>query len=57
MALNSQLVNIEIGIDGIAIIRICNPPCIDPFSLIDGLREQYKEAVDRNDVKDIVLNW
>ncbi|XP_059275235.1 peroxisomal fatty acid beta-oxidation multifunctional protein AIM1-like isoform X4 [Lycium ferocissimum] len=56
MALNSQLVSMEIGDDGIAIIRICNPPVNAlTLSVIAGLREQYQEAVERNDVKAIVL--
>ncbi|XP_006354399.1 peroxisomal fatty acid beta-oxidation multifunctional protein AIM1-like [Solanum tuberosum] len=56
MAINSQLVSTEIGKDGIAIIRIRNPPVNAlALSVIDGLKEQYEEAVERNDVKAIVL--
>ncbi|XP_027774699.1 peroxisomal fatty acid beta-oxidation multifunctional protein-like isoform X2 [Solanum pennellii] len=50
------LVSMEIGKDGIAIIRICNPPVNAlTFSVIGSLKEQYEEAVKRNDVKAIVL--
>ncbi|CAL9061653.1 unnamed protein product [Musa banksii] len=49
-------VTMEIGSDGVAVITICNPPvnALAP-SIIAGLKEKYTEAMNRSDVKAIVL--
>ncbi|KAF8388966.1 hypothetical protein HHK36_025650 [Tetracentron sinense] len=46
----------EVGSDGVAVITFCNPPvnALAP-SLIAGLKEKYKCAMKRDDVKAIVL--
>lgn len=46
----------EVGADGVALITICNPPvnALHPI-IIQGLKEKYAEAMDRDDVKAIVL--
>ncbi|VAI55523.1 unnamed protein product [Triticum turgidum subsp. durum] len=49
-------VTMEVGADGVALITICNPPvnALHPI-IIQGLKEKYAEAADRDDVKAIVL--
>ncbi|KAH7682467.1 3-hydroxyacyl-CoA dehydrogenase protein [Dioscorea alata] len=49
-------VSMEVGRDGVAVITISNPPvnALAPI-IIDGLKKRYKEAMDRDDVKAIVL--
>lgn len=49
-------VSMEVGRDGVAVITISNPPvnALAPI-IIDGLKKNYKEAMDRDDVKAIVL--
>ncbi|KQJ94379.1 peroxisomal fatty acid beta-oxidation multifunctional protein [Brachypodium distachyon] len=49
-------VTMEVGADGVALITICNPPvnALHPI-IIQGLKEKYAEAMDRDDVKAIVL--
>ncbi|VAH56918.1 unnamed protein product [Triticum turgidum subsp. durum] len=49
-------VTMEVGADGVALIIICNPPvnALHPI-IIEGLKEKYAEALDRDDVKAIVL--
>uniref|UniRef100_R7WBL9 Peroxisomal fatty acid beta-oxidation multifunctional protein n=1 Tax=Aegilops tauschii TaxID=37682 RepID=R7WBL9_AEGTA len=49
-------VTMEVGADGVALITICNPPvnALHPI-IIQGLKEKYAEALDRDDVKAIVL--
>ncbi|KAH0453109.1 hypothetical protein IEQ34_017433 [Dendrobium chrysotoxum] len=46
----------EVGSDGVAVITMSNPPvnALGP-SIFAGLKEKYKEAMKRNDVKAIVL--
>lgn len=46
----------EVGSDGVAVITMSNPPvnALAP-SVIAGLKEKYVEAMNRNDVKAIVL--
>lgn len=49
-------VTMEVGIDGVAIITICNPPVNSlAIPLIAGLKEKFEEAMRRDDVKAIVL--
>ncbi|KAM0832750.1 hypothetical protein ACQ4PT_064698 [Festuca glaucescens] len=49
-------VTMEVGADGVALITIFNPPvnALHPI-IIQGLKEKYAEAMDRDDVKAIVL--
>ncbi|XP_006647155.1 peroxisomal fatty acid beta-oxidation multifunctional protein [Oryza brachyantha] len=49
-------VSMEVGADGVALVTICNPPvnALHPI-IIKGLKEKYAEAMDRDDVKAIVL--
>ncbi|XP_047085149.1 peroxisomal fatty acid beta-oxidation multifunctional protein-like [Lolium rigidum] len=48
-------VTMEVGADGVALITIFNPLFeLDP-KIILGLKEKYAEAIDRDDVKAIVL--
>nr|DAD35547.1 TPA_asm: hypothetical protein HUJ06_006187 [Nelumbo nucifera] len=49
-------VTIEVGSNGVAIIRTFNPPlnALSP-SIITALKEKYAEAMERDDVKAIVL--
>ncbi|KAG8070505.1 hypothetical protein GUJ93_ZPchr0006g41151 [Zizania palustris] len=49
-------VTMEVGADGVAVVTICNPPvnALHPI-IIQGLKEKYAEAMDRDDVKAIVL--
>lgn len=49
-------VSLEVGSDGVALITISNPPvnALAP-TIIAGLKEKYTEAMNRNDVKAIVL--
>ncbi|WOL08343.1 peroxisomal fatty acid beta-oxidation multifunctional protein [Canna indica] len=49
-------VTMEVGSDGVAVITICNPPvnALAP-AIIDGLKEKYTEAMNRSDVKAVVL--
>ncbi|KAK8936014.1 Peroxisomal fatty acid beta-oxidation multifunctional protein [Platanthera zijinensis] len=46
----------EVGSDGVAVITMSNPP-VNPLdlSIITGLKEKYVEAMNRNDVKAVVL--
>lgn len=49
-------VTMEVGIDGVAIITICNPPVNSlAIPIIAGLKEKFEEAMRRDDVKAIVL--
>ncbi|KAK8963671.1 Peroxisomal fatty acid beta-oxidation multifunctional protein [Platanthera guangdongensis] len=51
-----EQVAMEVGSDGVAIITISNPPVNAlATSVIVGLKEKYKEAMKRSDVKAIVL--
>lgn len=49
-------VSLEVGNDGVALITISNPPvnALAP-ALVAGLKEKYVEAMNRSDVKAIVL--
>ncbi|XP_008800762.2 peroxisomal fatty acid beta-oxidation multifunctional protein-like [Phoenix dactylifera] len=49
-------VSMEVGSDGVAVITISNPPvnALHPM-IIAGLKEKYTEAMNRDDVKAIVL--
>ncbi|KAJ6795665.1 peroxisomal fatty acid beta-oxidation multifunctional protein [Iris pallida] len=49
-------VKLEVGSDGVALITISNPPvnALAP-AVIAGLKEKYTEAMNRSDVKAIVL--
>ncbi|KAK1616416.1 hypothetical protein QYE76_021933 [Lolium multiflorum] len=49
-------VTMDVGADGVALITIFNPPvnALHPI-IIQGLKEKYAEAMDRDDVKAIVL--
>ncbi|XP_058074318.1 peroxisomal fatty acid beta-oxidation multifunctional protein-like [Magnolia sinica] len=49
-------VSIDVGLDGVAVIRIRNPPvnALAPL-IIAGLKEKYIEAMERVDVKAIVV--
>ncbi|KAI3938755.1 hypothetical protein MKW98_011907 [Papaver atlanticum] len=51
-----NLRGMEVGNDGVAVIRILNPPvnALAP-PILAGLKEKYAEAMSRNDVKAIVL--
>lgn len=49
-------VTMEVGIDGVAIITICNPPVNSlAIPIVAGLKEKFEEAMRRDDVKAIVL--
>lgn len=49
-------VTMEVGIDGVAVITIFNPPVNAlAIPIIAGLKEKWTEATMRNDVKAIVL--
>ncbi|KAI3977536.1 hypothetical protein MKX01_000449 [Papaver californicum] len=56
MAKNNLRVSMEVGNDGVAVIKILNPPvnALAP-PILTGLKEKYAEAMRRNDVKAIVL--
>ncbi|KAF6164422.1 hypothetical protein GIB67_025248 [Kingdonia uniflora] len=49
-------VTMEVGNDGVAVIKISNPPvnALAPI-IIAALKEKYKEAMNRDDVKAVVL--
>ncbi|PIA64926.1 hypothetical protein AQUCO_00100410v1 [Aquilegia coerulea] len=49
-------VTMEVGNDGVAVIKISNPPvnALAPI-IIRGLKEKYMEAMNRDDVKAIVV--
>lgn len=49
-------VSLEVGGDGVALITISNPPvnALAPI-IVAGLKDKYTEAMNRNDVKAIVL--
>ncbi|KAM0944410.1 putative 3-hydroxyacyl-CoA dehydrogenase, Isomerase, Enoyl-CoA hydratase [Dioscorea sansibarensis] len=49
-------VSMEVGRDGVAVITISNPPvnALAPI-IFDGLKKRYEEAMDRDDVKAVVL--
>ncbi|XP_010915852.1 peroxisomal fatty acid beta-oxidation multifunctional protein [Elaeis guineensis] len=49
-------VSMEVGSDGVAVITISNPPvnALHP-KIIAGLKEKYTEAMNRDDVKAVVL--
>ncbi|OUZ99983.1 Crotonase superfamily [Macleaya cordata] len=55
MAKNMR-VTMEVGSDGVAVIKFSNPPvnALAP-PILGGLKEKYVEAMNRNDVKAIVL--
>ncbi|KAL7168132.1 hypothetical protein ACSBR2_038554 [Camellia fascicularis] len=56
MSMAGVRVTMEVGIDGVAIITICNPPVNSlAIPLIAGLKEKFEEAMRRDDVKAIVL--
>jgi enoyl-CoA hydratase/3-hydroxyacyl-CoA dehydrogenase len=49
-------VTMEVGNDGVAVITISNPPVNSLASpIISGLKEKFRDANQRNDVKAIVL--
>nr|GLL38099.1 peroxisomal fatty acid beta-oxidation multifunctional protein-like [Ipomoea trifida] len=53
---NGKLVTLEIGSDGIAVITLSNPPVNAlTLSVIAEMKEQYREAMERDDVKGVVL--
>ncbi|KAI3842835.1 hypothetical protein MKW92_004519, partial [Papaver armeniacum] len=56
MAKNNLRVSMEVGNDGVAVIKILNPPvnALAP-PILAGLKEKYAEAMRRNDVKAVVL--
>ncbi|KAI3839341.1 hypothetical protein MKW92_041914, partial [Papaver armeniacum] len=56
MRKNNLRVSVEVGNDGVAVIKILNPPvnALAP-PILAGLKEKYAEAMSRNDVKAIVL--
>ncbi|RZC90569.1 hypothetical protein C5167_029702 [Papaver somniferum] len=56
MAKNNLRVSMEVGNDGVAVIKIFNPPvnALAP-PILAGLKEKYAEAMRRNDVKAVVL--
>lgn len=46
----------EVGSDGVAVITIINPPVNSlSFDVLDSLKESYEQALQRNDVKAIVV--
>uniref|UniRef100_A0A7N0T4X7 3-hydroxyacyl-CoA dehydrogenase n=1 Tax=Kalanchoe fedtschenkoi TaxID=63787 RepID=A0A7N0T4X7_KALFE len=49
-------VTLEVGSDGVAVIIICNPP-VNALAIpvLNGLKDKFREAIRRNDVKAIVL--
>ncbi|MCL7035213.1 hypothetical protein MKW94_022848 [Papaver nudicaule] len=52
----SSNVSMEIGSDGVAVIKFSNPPVNAlSFKIIEELKEKYVEAMNRNEVKAIVL--
>ncbi|KAF5935093.1 hypothetical protein HYC85_026222 [Camellia sinensis] len=56
MSMAGVRVTMEVGIDGVAIITICNPPVNSlAIPIIAGLKEKFEEAMRRDDVKAIVL--
>nr|GMD46010.1 Peroxisomal fatty acid beta-oxidation multifunctional protein [Ipomoea batatas] len=53
---NGKLVTMEIGSDGIAVITLSNPPVNAlTLSVIAEMKEHYREAMERDDVKGVVL--
>ncbi|XP_031103578.1 peroxisomal fatty acid beta-oxidation multifunctional protein-like isoform X2 [Ipomoea triloba] len=53
---NGKLVTMEIGSDGIALITLSNPPVNAlTLSVIAEMKEHYREAMERDDVKGVVL--
>ncbi|KAL9671248.1 hypothetical protein QQ045_008815 [Rhodiola kirilowii] len=49
-------VMLDVGSDGVGVITICNPPVNSlAIPIINGLKEKFGEAIQRNDVKAIVL--
>ncbi|CAM8996748.1 unnamed protein product [Rhodiola kirilowii] len=49
-------VMLDVGSDGVGVITICNPPVNAlAIPIINGLKEKFGEAIQRNDVKAIVL--
>nr|GMD46011.1 peroxisomal fatty acid beta-oxidation multifunctional protein AIM1-like isoform X1 [Ipomoea batatas] len=56
MGSNSTPVAMEIGSDGIAVITLSNPPVNAlTISVIAELKQCYQEAMERDDVKGVVL--
>nr|GMD44243.1 peroxisomal fatty acid beta-oxidation multifunctional protein AIM1-like isoform X1 [Ipomoea batatas] len=56
MGSNSTPVAMEIGSDGIAVITLSNPPVNAlTLSVIAELKQCYQEAMERDDVKAVVL--
>lgn len=46
----------EVGCDGVAVITMSNPPLnLLSLSVVTGLKQKYVEAMNRNDVKAVVL--
>ncbi|KAL5228604.1 hypothetical protein ABZP36_016869 [Zizania latifolia] len=56
MAATKGRTQMEVGVDGVAVITVCNPP-VNSLSVdvLLSLRENYGEALRRNDVKAIVV--
>ncbi|KAI3977538.1 hypothetical protein MKX01_000451 [Papaver californicum] len=53
---SSSSVSMEVGSDGVAVIKFTNPPVNAlSYKIIEGLKEKYVEAMNRNDVKAVVL--
>ncbi|KAK9268446.1 hypothetical protein L1049_000196 [Liquidambar formosana] len=49
-------VTMEVGYDGVAVMTICNPPVNAlAIPILAGFKEKFSEAMNRNDVKAIVL--
>jgi len=49
-------VTMEVGADGVAIIKMTNPPVNAlAVTVLAGLKEKYDKAMRRNDVKAIVV--
>ncbi|KAI3938772.1 hypothetical protein MKW98_011924 [Papaver atlanticum] len=56
MAKKKSGVSMEIGSDGVAVIKFTNPPVNAlSYNIIEELKERYVEAMNRNDVKAVVL--
>ncbi|KAI3836738.1 hypothetical protein MKW92_036115, partial [Papaver armeniacum] len=56
MAKKKSGVSMEVGSDGVAVIKFANPPVNAlSYKIIEELKERYVEAMNRNDVKAVVL--
>ncbi|KAI3872452.1 hypothetical protein MKX03_023192 [Papaver bracteatum] len=56
MAKKKSGVSMEVGSDGVAVIKFANPPVNAlSYNIIKELKETYVEAMNRNDVKAVVL--